>query len=48
MAANVCRLLLALVFLLSGFLKAADPVGAAFKLQEYAELFSFDALPGGL
>ena len=46
--ANVCRLLLALVFLLSGFLKAADPLGAAFKLQEYAELFSFDALPGGL
>ena len=47
-AANVCRLLLALVFLLSGFLKAADPVGAAVKLQEYAELFSFDTLSGGV
>ena len=38
---NVCRWLLALVLMLSGFLKAVDPVGAAHKLQEYASAFSF-------
>ena len=38
---NVCRWLLATVMMLSGFLKAVDPVGAMYKLQEYALAFSF-------
>lgn len=38
---NVCRWLLATVMMLSGFLKAVDPVGAMYKLQEYAFAFSF-------
>lgn len=37
---NVCRWLLALVMMLSGFLKAVDPVGSMYKLQEYASVFS--------
>lgn len=43
---NVCRWLLALVLMLSGFLKAVDPVGAAHKLQEYATAFSIDGVSG--
>ena len=37
---NICRLLLAVVMMLSGFLKAADPIGSMYKLGEYAEIFS--------
>ncbi len=41
---NVCRWLLALVMMLSGLLKAVDPVGAVYKLQEYAAAFSLPAI----
>ena len=41
---NVCRWLLALVMMLSGLLKAVDPVGAVYKLQEYAAAFSLSAI----
>lgn len=41
---NVCRLLLALALMLSGFLKAVDPVGGVYKLQEYAAAFSFHGI----
>ena len=41
-AANLCRLLLAVVFMLSGFVKAVDPKGFAYKLQEYAAVFSLE------
>lgn len=41
---NVCRLLLALALMLSGFLKAVDPMGGVYKLQEYATAFSFHAI----
>ena len=37
---NACRWLLALALMLSGFLKAVDPVGGMYKLQEYATAFS--------
>lgn len=44
--ANICRLVLALVLVLSGFLKAVDPVGGVYKLQEYASLFSLSGISG--
>lgn len=37
--ANVCRLVLALVLVVSGLAKAFDPVGSMYKLQEYEALF---------
>lgn len=42
MLANLCRLLLAAVFIVSGFVKAVDPKGLLYKLQEYAAVFSLD------
>ena len=32
---NICRLVLALVFIFSGFVKAIDPLGTVYKLQDY-------------
>lgn len=32
---NICRLLLALVFILSGFVKAVDPLGTQYKIADY-------------
>lgn len=40
---NICRVVLALVLALSGFVKAVDPKGTMYKLQEYATVFSIDA-----
>ena len=40
---NLCRLLLAAVFVVSGFVKAVDPKGLLYKLQEYATVFLPDA-----
>ena len=39
MLTNLCRLLLAAVFVVSGFVKAVDPKGLLYKLQEYATVF---------
>ena len=39
-ATNVCRWVLALVLIVSGFVKAVDPVGSMYKLQEYVDAFS--------
>lgn len=37
---NVCRWVLALVLVVSGFVKAVDPIGSMYKLQEYVTAFS--------
>ena len=41
---NICRYLLAPVFVVSGFVKAVDPVDSMYKLREYAEAFSLGTL----
>ena len=41
---NVCRLLLAATFILSGFIKAIDPLGTQYKLHDYLTALSLDAL----
>ena len=35
LAVNLCRLILALTFILSGYVKAIDPLGTQYKLQDY-------------
>ena len=43
---NLCRLLLALTFILSGYVKAVDPLGTQYKLQDYLTALSMgDILP---
>lgn len=38
---NISRLVLSLVLIVSGFVKAVDPVGFMYKLQEYAKALPF-------
>ena len=38
--ANVCRLILACTFILSGFSKVIDPWGTALKVNEYLSILS--------
>jgi len=52
---NIIRVIFAVVFLFSGFVKAIDPLGSAYKIQEYLtafggffEMFSILALPGAI
>lgn len=42
----LCRVILALVFIFSGFVKAVDPWGTAIKLSEYFHAFGLGALQG--
>ena len=44
-AVNVCRLLLALTFLLSGFLKANDPLGTVYKFEDYLAALGIHGAP---
>ena len=34
-AVNICRLVLALTFIFSGFVKAVDPLGTQYKIHDY-------------
>ncbi len=38
---NLCRFILAIVFIFSGFVKAIDPQGTALKIKDYAVSFGF-------
>lgn len=40
---NICRVLLAALFIFSGFVKAVDPLGFYYKLEDYAQAFGVDA-----
>lgn len=40
---NVCRFLLAAVFIFSGFVKAVDPLGSFYKIQDYLTAFGIAA-----
>lgn len=44
---NVCRLLLAVTFILSGYVKAIDPLGTQYKIQDYLEALSWQGLAPG-
>ena len=48
MAVNFCRLFIAAVFLASGFVKAVDPMGMSYKINEYLKgvgiMISYDSL----
>ena len=44
LAVNVCRLLLAAVFIVSGFVKAVDPMGTQYKLEDYAAVLGLSAV----
>ena len=41
---TTCRILLALTFLFSGFVKTVDPWGTALKVREYLTIYGWDAL----
>ena len=36
---TVCRFVLAVVFIFSGFVKAIDPLGTQYKIQDYLDAF---------
>lgn len=44
---NVCRFFLAIVFIFSGFIKANDPMGTVYKVQDYLEAFGLMDLSTG-
>ncbi|MBQ2182965.1 MAG: DoxX family protein, partial [Bacteroidaceae bacterium] len=43
---NICRLLLAVTFLFSGFVKANDPLGTSYKLQDYYAAVGLNGFSG--
>ena len=43
-AVNVCRFVLAVTFIFSGYVKAIDPLGTLYKLKDYAAAMSLNGL----
>ena len=43
---NICRFLLAATFLFSGFVKANDPLGMVYKLEDYFSAWGITGVPG--
>lgn len=41
---NVCRLVLSVTFILSGFVKAIDPLGTQYKITDYLEALSLNGV----
>ena len=41
---NVCRLVLAVTLILSGFVKAIDPLGTQYKIQDYLTALSLQGI----
>ena len=44
---NICRLLLAVIFILSGFVKAVDPMGTQYKIEDYLIAWHLNGLLPG-
>lgn len=42
---NACRVLLAMTFIFSGFVKAVDPMGSVYKISDYLTAFGWDIFP---
>lgn len=40
---NICRMILAITFILSGFVKAVDPLGTQYKINDYLEALNIQA-----
>lgn len=48
-AVNICRAAIAATFVFSGIVKAADPLGSQYKIEEYVRAFGWsDVVPGFL
>ena len=43
-AVNVCRMVVAVTFVLSGFVKAVDPAGTNYKIADYLEALSLQGM----
>ena len=45
-AINIIRIFVALLFIFSGLVKANDPLGTAYKMEEYFEVWTTDLTTG--
>ena len=44
---NICRMVVALTFIFSGFVKAIDPLGTQYKIQDYLAALELETLLPG-